>query len=233
MSDESLFREVDEEIRRERLEKLWKRYGNLFVAFSVGLIIAVAAFKGWQYYQQKQAEAAGQAYIEALNLYDAGKREEAALKLAELAAGSHKGVATLARLQQAGLAAADGKRDEAIRIYKEVAADKAVDAPLRDAARIRQAWLMVETAKPEELRSLLGGLDVAGNPWRTSAREVLALSFWRAGDLKAAQNLLNQIVTDTETPPGARERARIILAVIAPQLAGRNGAKKDDGKSAK
>ncbi len=62
-------------------------------------------------------------------------------------------------------------------------------------------------------------------------REVLALSSWRAGDLKAAQNLLSQIVTDTETPPGARERARIMLAVIAPELAGRKDGKKD-GKPA-
>ncbi len=219
MSDESLFREVDEEVRREQLEKMWKRYGNWFVAFSVGLIVAVAAFKGWQYYEKKQAQAAGAAYIDALNLYDAGKREEAALKLADLAAGSHKGVAVLARLQQAGIAAGKGDRQAAARIYAEVAADASVETPLRDLARVRQALLLADTAKADELRSILGGLDVEGNPWRALAREVLALAELREGRLKEAQKLLAAIAADPGTPAEARSRVRVMLEALAPRLA--------------
>ncbi len=219
MSDESLFREVDEEVRREQMAKLWKRYGNWFVAFSVGLILAVAAFKGWQYYQLKQAEAAGVSYITALNLYDEGKTQDAELRLADLASGSHKGVAALAKMQQAGIAARKGKVDDAIRIYKTVAADTSIDRPLRDAARVRHAWLVADTARMDELKSLLGGLDVAGNPWRSAAREILALAAWRDKDYKAMQGYLTAIITDTDTPPGARQRAQIMLGVIAPKLA--------------
>ena len=231
MSDESLFREVDEEVRREQLEKLWKRYGNWFMAFSLGIIVAVAGFKAWQYYQVKQAEAAGEAYIKALNLYDAGKKEEAALRLADLASGSGKGVATLARMQQAAIAAASGKRQEAARIYAEIAADKAIDRPLRDAARIRRAWLMVDEASEEDLRRMLAGLDVDGNPWRASAREILALAAWRAGRMQEMAGLLDRILNDAETPPGARERARIMRAVITPKLAAGKAGKTE--KSAK
>ena len=219
MSDESLFREVDEEVRREQMEKLWKRYGNWFIAFSLGLVVAVAAFKGWQYYQARQAEAAGVSYITALNLHDQGKTEEAELRLADLASGSQKGVAALAKMQQAGIAARKGKPDDAIRIYKTIAADTAIDRPLRDAARVRHAWLIVDTVKTDELKQLLAGLDVAGNPWRASAREILALAAWRGKDYKTMKTYLSAIVTDPETPPGARQRAQIMLGVITPKLA--------------
>ena len=225
MSDESLFREVDEEVRREQLEKLWKRYGNLFIAFSVGLIVAVGAFKGWQYYQKKQAEAAGEAYVSALDLLDRGKADEARLRLTDLAGGKHKGAAVLARLRLAGMATARGKTDEAIAQLSRVADDAAADAPLRNAAKVRKAWLLAGRAKMDELKRLLAGLDVAGNPWRSAAREILALAAWRTGDLAAMNTYLDAMLNDAGTSPEARERARIMKEVIAPKLAAAGGRK--------
>ena len=68
MSDESLFREVDEEVRKEQIAKIWKRYGNVFVGLSIGIVVAVAGLKGWQYWQRVQAEKAGSAYFAAATL---------------------------------------------------------------------------------------------------------------------------------------------------------------------
>ncbi len=220
MSEEdALLREVDEELRREQLEKLWKRYGNWFIAFSFGIVAAVAGYKGWQYYQTKQAQAAGEAYASALDLLVTGKQEEGRLKLTALAEGSHKGAAALARLKLAALDAKAGKIKDAIALYEKVEKDESLDLPLRNAARIRHAWLIVDTADHESLKKLLGGLDVPGSPWRAAAWEILALSAWRAGDLKTARNLAEKILLDPETPPGARQRARILMETITPRLA--------------
>ncbi len=226
-TDDMLIREVEEELRREQLEKLWKRYGNWFIAFSLGIVVAVAAYKGWQYYEQRQARAAGEAMTEAMDLLAEGKMDEARLKLQALAGGRHKGAAVLARLEQAGLALGKGDRDTARRLYAEIAADRGVDTPLRDAARVRLAWLEVDTAAVDDLKKRLAGLDVAGSPWRPAAREILALAHWRAGELKAMQDLLSANLVDPETPPAARERARILLEAIAPRLAGSGSAKTD------
>ena len=49
MSDESLFREVDEEVRQDQFKKLWTLYGSYFTALAVAVVLAVAGFKGWQY----------------------------------------------------------------------------------------------------------------------------------------------------------------------------------------
>ncbi len=209
--EDALLREVDEELRRERLEKLWKRYGNLFLALSVGLVLAVAGYKGWQYYQRQQAEAAGKAYVEALDLVRAGKTEAAEAALRKLMQGGHAGAAGLAKLRLAALLARQGKTKEAIALYAQVSEDKTLSLPYRNAARVRRAWLMVDTASRAELAKVLGGLDVAGNPWRTAAREILALAALREGDAKTAVTLLKQILADAEAPPEARGRASVLL----------------------
>ena len=209
--EDALLREVDEELRRERLEKLWKRYGNLFLALSAGLVLAVAGYKGWQYYQRQQAETAGKAYVEALDLVRSGKTDAAEAALRKLAEGGHAGAAGLAKLRLAALKIRQGKVKEAIALYAQVSEDAALEMPYRNAARVRQAWLMVDSASRDNLAKVLGGLDVAGSPWRTAAREILALAALREGDKKTAANYLKQILADPEAPPEARSRANVLL----------------------
>ena len=209
--DDSLLREVNEELRRERMERLWKRYGNLFLALSLGVVAAVAGYKGWQYYQQQQAQAAGEAYVSALDLLQQNKRQEAIAALEKLAGGTHAGAAALAKLRLAALHAADGNAEKAVALYRSVADDKALDLPLRDAARVRHAWLLADSASREELAKLLGGLDVDGNPWRAAAREILALAALREGDEKTARDYLRRILEDPESPAEARGRATVLF----------------------
>ncbi len=224
--DDSLLREVDEELRRERLEKLWKRYGNMFLALSVGMVLAVAGYKGWQYYQRQQAEAAGTAYVGALDLITAGKTEAAEKALRTLAGGSHARAAGLAKLRLAALLSRRGKVKEAAILYEQVAADEALGLPYRNAARVRQAWLLVDGADREKLAKLLGGLDVDGSPWRAAAREILALAAMRAGDTTAARKHLERLMKDPETPLEARNRAVILLDVLGgPTASGEKPAK--------
>ena len=59
MSDDSIFREVDEAIRQDRLKAAWNRYGWLFVAGVVMIVGGVAGYNGWVYWRGQQAGAAG------------------------------------------------------------------------------------------------------------------------------------------------------------------------------
>ena len=229
--EDILLREVDEELRRERLEKLWKRYGNLFLALSLGVVLAVAGYKGWQYYQRQQAEAAGKAYIAALDLLQAGKQDEAMAGLRKLAAGSHAGAAALARLRLAALLARKGETDKAVALYEAVANDAKLELPLRNAARVRHAWLVADTASRRQLEKILAGLDVDGNPWRAAAREILALAALREGDRKTALDYVRQIIDDAETPTQARNRASVLLGLLADASA--TGAKNAANSSKK
>jgi hypothetical protein len=217
LSDESLFREVDEEVRRQKLQDLWNRWGNIFIAVSLAVILVVAGYKGWQYWQQQRAESAARDYFAALALAGQGKSEEAAKKFADLGRGGHAGYALLARMNMAAQLAAAGKKDEAVKIYDAIAAS-ADHAELRDAARIRAAFLLVDTANREEIVRRVSSLNTQGSVWRNEAREILALAAYRAKDYAEADRLMSEVLTDQDAPPNLRQRAQIMTALLAPHL---------------
>ncbi len=215
MSDESLFREVDEEVRQEQFKKMWTQYGNLIIALCFVLIAAVAAFKGWQYWQVKQAQSAGESFFSAVKLSNAGKVDEASKQFQAI---GHPGYATLAKLREANALAAAGKIPDAVQIYDAVAAQSSVDNSLRDLARIRAALALADTASPNELAARVQGFDSAGNPWRHAAREIMAAAYWRLKDYTNTDKQVQAILADSETPSGIRQSAQMLSELLVPLL---------------
>ncbi|MGQ0483888.1 MAG: tetratricopeptide repeat protein [Hyphomicrobiales bacterium] len=215
MSDESLFREVDEEVRQEQYKKLWERFGNYVIALSFVVVAGVAGLKGWQYWQVKQSEAAAQIYFAAVKLAADGKSDEA---LAQFAQVRHAGYGQLARIRQAGVVAGQGKSEDAVKIYDAVAVDAAADPALRDLARIRAGYLLADTVAPDALLSRLGALDREGNPWRHAAREIFGIAAFRTGDYSMADRYMNAIFADPETPAALRQRAQMMIQLMTPLL---------------
>jgi hypothetical protein len=215
VSDESLFREVDEEVRQEQLKKLWDRYGNYVVALCVGVIIAVAVLKGWQYWQLRQSEAAAAAYGEALRLMGEGKRTEAD---AALKGVTQTGYSHVAKLRRAANLAVEGKPDEAVALYDEIAADAGASPSIRDLARIRAGYLLADKLSPAELIGRLGALDNDQSDWRGAAREIFALAAYRTGDYSMADRYANAIAADDDVPSSLRQRARLMIEMLAPLL---------------
>lgn len=216
MSEESLFREVDEEVRQEQYKKLWDRYGNYAVALCLIVVAAVAGFKGWQYFQLRQAEGAAQAYFDAVKAATAGTSPEA---LKQLEGIGHSGFGQLARMRQAGFLASQGKADEAVKVYDAIAADGAADPALRDAARIRAAYVLADKLTTADLVKRIGDFDKETSPWRHEAREILGIAAWRTGDNVTADRYMNAILADPAAPQGVRERAGVFLQLLKPLLA--------------
>lgn len=215
MSDDSLYREVDEEVRQEEYKKLWDRYGTYVIALCVGLVAIVAGFKGYQYYQVKQSEAASIVYLEGMRLAGEGKTEDA---LKAFAAIKHPGYAQLARLQQAGVQAAAGKTKEAVSAYDAIVADASADPLLRDVAAIRAGYLLVDTAKPDDLLARIGKFDKEGEVWRNPAREIFGLAAYRTQDFVMADRYMNAIFADAEAPADMKSRAQVMIQLIQPRL---------------
>ena len=216
MSDESLFREVDEEVRREQINKIWQRYGTLIMAACFGVVIAVAGLKGWQWWQRHQAEQAGLAWYEVSELLAAGRTDEARGQLARIAAGGHPGYSALARFEQAATLAEAGSRTEALAALDALAADGRLNRPMRDLARVRAAYLVADTASVADLEARLAGLDAATSPWRNAVREVIALAAWRAGDYAAADRAVRAILADPAAPANLVTRAQLLASLLEP-----------------
>jgi len=145
-----IFNEVDEEVRREQLKKLWERYGNLIIAAAVMVVLAVAAWRGYDYWQARQAAVAGSAFDAATVLADQGKHDEAEAAFTKLAADGTAGYRLLARLRSAEeLGEHDPKA--AVTAYDAIAADNASQPLLGNLASIRAALLLVDTASFDEM----------------------------------------------------------------------------------
>jgi hypothetical protein len=215
VSDESLFREIDEEVRQDQLKKLWDQYGSYIVALCAGVIIAVAALKGWQYWQLKQSETAAAAYGDAVQLLNDGKRSEADTALRSI---THPGFGGLAKLRLAANLAAEGKTDEAVALYDDAASDAGADPSTRDLARIRAGYLLADKLAPAELIGRLGSLDNDQSQWRGAAREIFALSAYRTGDYAMADRYANAIAADNGAPLSLRQRAQVMIELLAPVL---------------
>ena len=209
-----IFQEVDEEVRREQFKKLWQRYGGYAIAACIMIVVGVAAWRGYEWWETKKAAEAGAAFEQAATLAEAGKHEEAEAAFAKLAVDGTAGYRVLARLREAAeLARTD--RKAAVKAYDDIAADKSVGQVIQDLAALRAGFLLVDTASYGEMRARLEPLTGAERSFRHSARELLALSAWKAGDAAAVRQWVDMIMSDPQTPASTRSRAEVLSELIA------------------
>jgi hypothetical protein len=208
-----IFHEVDEEVRREQLNKLWQRYSIFVIGAAVAVVFAVAGWRGYEWWVSKQAAQFGDAYVAAETLAEQGKHAEAQAAFARLASDGTSGYRVLARLDEAAdIAATDQKA--AVAAYDAITADGSVPQPLRDLAAIRAGLLLVDTAPLGEMTARLEPLTGPDATFRHSARELLALAAWRTGDLPTARHWVDMIMSDGDTPGSVRSRVEVLMALL-------------------
>ena len=210
-----LFDEVDEEVRRDQLKKLWDRYSLLIIALAILVIAGVGGWRGYQYLEAKKSAEAGDAFNKAVELSDQNKHAEAETAFTDLAAKAPSGYRMLARFRAA---AETANRDPqaAAKLFDDLAADRSVGAEQQELARIRAAGLMLDTASYKDMVQRLEPSTGPGATFRHVARELLALSAWRANDVAATRQWLDMIALDGETPPSMRSRAEALQALLPP-----------------
>lgn len=210
-----IFHEIDEDIRRERLKKLWGRFGPYLLALAVLIVAGIGGWRGYEYWQLQKAAEASTQFEAALALADAGNQAEAEAAFAKIA--ENAGTAayrTMASLRQAAaLAQSDPKT--AVTIFDAVAADGAAGRNFQDLAGVRAGFILVDTASFDDMTRRLEPLTGPQRTFRHSARELLALSAWRAGNQAEARRWSDLIVNDAESPAGMRQRMEALLALTS------------------
>jgi hypothetical protein len=210
-----IFREVDEEVRREQLKRLWDRYGVLVIAAAVLLVVAVGGWRGYLWWEAKKAGEAGAAFEAAALLSEQGKHEEAEAAFGKIAADGTASYRMLAKLREAAeLAHRDSKA--AVATYDALAADRRLDQVQRDLATVRAGYLLVDSAPYDELRRRLEPATTADRAFRHSARALLAFSAWRSSDLTATRRWSDMILADPETPVSTRGQIEMLMALAGP-----------------
>jgi hypothetical protein len=214
MSDDSFIREVNEELRQDQAKALWDRFGPAFIGLALLVVLATAAYVGWQYWTESKANKSGDDFSAALLLAHGGKHDEALAAFDALEKDGYGAYPLLARMRAATTLFAKGDFTGAVAGFDEVANDNSIPQALRDMARLRAALILVDKGSYADVSSRAEQLTDDTNTPRHSAREALGLSAWKAGKAKDAIALFDQIAADEGAPRNIRQRATLMSELI-------------------
>lgn len=206
-TQEAFLREVDEELRRDELQSLWKRFGRLIIG---GIVLVLAAWGGWLYWQDRETKAAGlegEQLSQALDDLQSGNPDAALAKLAPLAQSKQVGYRASAKMAQAAVAMERSDLAAAAKMFGEVATDTSIPQPWRDLALVRQTAAEFDAVKPEIIVARLRPLAAKGNPWFGSAGEMVAAAYLKMGKAELAGKMFADIGKDENVPETIRSRA--------------------------
>ncbi len=215
MSDtDSFIDEVTEEVKRDRLFAMMKRYGWIAVV----IVLLLVGGTAWREYQISSRESAAQAFGDSvLDAMDANDAASQAAALEELSSDTPSARAVLEMLT-ADAEQSAGETAAAVERLQAVAADAEVPNIYRQIASYKAMTLGAEVLSVEERRAGLEALAVPGQPLRLLAEEQLALVEVETGEREAALTRLQGMLDDSEITAGLRRRASQLIVALGGDL---------------
>ena len=215
MTDPSLFREVDDDLERQRLNDMWRRFGPLLILAALLIVCGTAGYTAWHSHKVASDQKATAGLLAASGRGDTppAAQIDALEHFAQGAAGQPQAV--LAQLTAANLAAKQGDRIKAVQIYDAVARDDKADTAFRQFATLMAVETQMDSAAPDALRAQLQPLTGDNQPFRYTALEDQGYLALKAGDKSAAKQIFSALSRDTDAPPTLNTRAGEVMRLLA------------------
>lgn len=196
------------------MSSLFKRFG---VPVTAAIVLGLAGLGGYLWWENNQKAAIaqrGEDFTMALDKIEAGNLEAGDKALQPLAKEGGSGSSAAARLMRGGVALEKGKRDEAVKLFEQVAADADAPQAFRDLATIRQVAAGFDTMPADQIVTKLKPLAVPGNAWFGSAGELLGMAYLKQGKPELAGPLFAAISRDKDAPESLRRRTRQLAGML-------------------
>ena len=213
--NDSFIREVNEELRSDQVRNAWKRYGTIVIGVAALIVLGTAGMRGYEYWETHNSSQSGDRFIAALRLASEGKNDEALSALDAIAKDGTGSYPVLAKLRAASVQADKGDAAAAVTSFSEIGKDNSAPAAIRDLARLRAGWLLIDTGTYDQVSAEVEVLTGETNALRNSAREALGLAAFKAGDFARAKQWFEAIGSDATAPRNVASRAQIMLDNIA------------------
>ena len=208
-----LFDEVEEQLRSDRYRTLARKALPWILALLAAGLLTFLAVWGWERYRQQVANTASEEYAGALQALAAGDQAGAEKLWSGVAKSPAKAYKSLALMQLGALKVSADKTTEAVALFDQAAA-AAPDNIVGDAARLKSAFALLDTASFKDMETRLTPLMQDGHPYRVQAREALAFSKIMAGNTTGARSDFVIISQSLDAPDGARQRATAAMGLI-------------------
>ncbi|MDA8716999.1 tetratricopeptide repeat protein [Alphaproteobacteria bacterium] len=203
-----IFDEINEDLKRDQMQKLWSRYGKYVIIAASLVVIGVGARQGYTAWQDRQATEAAAIYHQALKADDTASALAAQLDML----GS--GYTMLAQFRIAATQAENKDFDAAEASYLALSTDPDVKPLYQQAATLLSVMNAPASRKQDELAARLTDLENQAGPWQSMALEQAAGLALRSGDRKAAMTKYESLAGLSDIPAGVRQRARQMLQIL-------------------
>lgn len=211
MSQDNIFREIDEELRSDRMRALWRRFGPFVIGAAVAIVVLVAANEGWSWYTKSRSASASEELYAALEAADRGDLAGAQAQLDALVSNGSGGYPVLAEFRKAALLAEEGDVAAAVSAYDALANSQS-NPRMRELALLLAANLLVDHGTLADVELRIATIATDDNHMRRVARELLGLAQYRAGDAAAAQASFEAVLNDPLAQTSIRNRMAFYLA---------------------
>jgi len=215
MTQENIFKEIEEDLERQKYEELWKRYGGYVIAAAFAVVLGTIGYNFWQTRTSDMHQKATGDLMMILgqDKEDQAKQIQALEDFAQK--NQDQAQAVFAQLDAAAFAAKQDHKDQAIKIYDAVAADVKADHAFRQLADLLSVQLQLDSGDPTALQKRLQPLMEYNEPWHYSAKEYSAYLAFRAGDMATAKKLFTDLSQDAGAPKSMSTRASDMLKMLA------------------
>lgn len=210
---------IEEEIRDENWQRMWKKYGTLIVGFTSAVLISVAVYNMWQRQDLADREAISSKFSLIQNAIMSGDETTVLSQLRGIAGASKKNYATLAKFEYAALLRKKQQPD-ALAEYKSIYEDKKVDDSLRSLSYILYVNSAIDLMSAKEISENIDNFieelqkNHVGKNWDLLAKETIAFCYIKKGDNKMAKEALENLAKTTGIPENMAERTKILLHSI-------------------
>ncbi|WP_375701744.1 tetratricopeptide repeat protein [Bartonella sp. AA89HNZF] len=214
MSYDSFIAEVNAEFRQEKALAFWRRYGFSIIGAVLLFIIMIIIYQIYYHAQIKKAGYIGDAFIKSLNFADTRHFDKAIKQLENVKDSNFGGYPFLARLREASLLMEQGDMIKSVEIFDSVAADEKAPQILRKVAKIRAAYILVDTGTLEDVKKRVKEMASDVDPMRMSAREALGLAAYKADKMDEAVYYFKKISKEGTLGSKITDRARMMLELM-------------------
>ena len=207
MSD--IFQEIDEDLRQDKVARLWKAYGKYLIALAVFIILVIASYRFIEHKNEKNREQTSELYELASETGRSGDKKAAIELLSDEMFDENIGYSIISKLKKAALAKSNNDLEGTEIVLKEIITNEDIPLYLRDLARLK-----LFASDSDNNSSQLEVLIEEEGPWRFLALELKGGIQLEGGNLKEARSIFKELTDDANTPNNLRRRASEILKAL-------------------